>query len=187
MTKSFDELRKIDVTSKTKQLNGYPYLPWQECLNLLRENGAEDVAYDCTSVLWIQSYDKRQALVKVEVTIGDKTRSITHPVALGEFSTDEPTSRQIEAAIQRAFVKCVAINWGLGLGLWDKDVDAAPIPADNNIAVKVTMAFGAKVPEFGSAEALHKALGTDKAFLAKLLNSGSKEDQQAFLEKIQAL
>lgn len=193
MLKPFQELRKIELRG-IKKLDGYDYLPWLSCLELLYENGAEDVSYDCTDIIQVRipnpnGPDNTQALVKVYVEVDGKRRSITHPVALGEFSTNDPTARQIEAGIQRAFVKCTAINWGLGLDLWVKadGLDAAPVPTDNNLGISVTMAFGARVPEFGSADALHKLLGSDKAFLAKLIQEGSKEDQQAFLDKINNL
>lgn len=190
MLKSRDELRKAELKG-VKKLDGYDYLPWLACLDLLYENGAEDVSYDCMDTIQVRipnpnGPDNTQALVKVYVEIDGKRRSITHPVALGEFSTNDPTARQIEAGIQRAFVKCVAINWGLGIDLWVKadGLDAAPTPADNNLGIDITMAFGGRVPEFGSADELHKALGSNKAFLAKLIQEGSKQDQQAFLEKI---
>jgi len=190
MLKSRDELRKAELRG-VKKLDGYDYLPWLACLDLLYENGADDVGYDCTDIIQVSvpnlaSRDNTQVLVKVYVEIDGKRRSITHPVALGEFSTNDPTARQIEAGIQRAFVKCVAINWGLGIDLWVKadGLDAAPTPADNNLGIDITMSFGGRVPEFGSADELHKVLGSNKAFLAKLIQEGSKEDQQAFLEKI---
>lgn len=190
MLKKFKELREIDLTGKTKKVNDYDYLPWLTCLDLLYENGAEDVHFDHTDTLWTTVNGKRQGLVKVFVSIDNLKRTITHPIALGEYSTDDPTSRQIETAISRAFVKCVAINWGLGLNLWAKsDVDAAPMPADSNIGIKITMAFDAKRQELGllTADDLHNRLGSDKAFLAKLIQDGSREDQQAFLDKINNL
>lgn len=190
MLKSRDELRKTELKG-VKKLDGYDYLPWLACLDLLYENGAEDVQYDCTDIIQVRmpsvgGPDSSQVLVKVFVEIDGKRRSITHPVALGEFSTNNPTARQIEAGIQRAFVKCVAINWGLGIDLWVKTegMDTAPSPPDSNLGIQLTMAFGSRVPEFGSADELHKVLGSNKAFLARLIQEGSKEDQQAFLEKI---
>jgi Protein of unknown function (DUF1071) len=188
MVKSFDELRKIDISAHTEKLGKYDYLPWLVCMDILRENGAQEVYYDHYDTLWLEVLGKKQMLVKVFVVIDGERRTITHPVALGEFSTDDPTARQVETAIHRGAVKCIAMNWGLGLDLWkNTDVDAAPMPVDNNVAIKLTMAFGAKVPEYGSADGLHKALGTNKAFFAKLISEGSKEDQQAMLEKIQSL
>jgi hypothetical protein len=189
MVKDFNELRKVDRLP-TKKLGDYPYLPWLDCLFLLRDvGGAEDVQYDCTDILCVETFGKKQALVKVYVEIDGKRRSITHPVALGEFSTDEPTSRQIEWAIQRAFVKCVAINWGLGIDLWPSDVDAAPAPKDSSVALRIPMAFDAKRQELGlsSAADLHEKLGTDKKFLDNLISKGSKEDQLAFIEKLGAV
>lgn len=190
MLKSRDELRKAELRG-VKKLDGYDYLPWLACLDLLYENGAEDVSYDCADIIQVRipnlnEPDNTQALVKVYVEIDGKRRSITHPVALGEFSTNDPTARQIESGIQRAFVKCVAINWGLGIDLWVKSdgLDIAPTPTDNNLGIDITMAFGGRVPEFGSADELHKALGSNKSFLAKLIQDGSKQDQQVFLEKI---
>lgn len=190
MLKSRDELRKSELRG-VRKLDGYDYLPWLTCLDLLYENGAEDVSYDCVDIIQVRVPSatgpvNTQALVKVYVEIDGKRRSITHPVALGEFSTNDPTARQIEAGIQRAFVKCVAINWGLGIDLWVKadGLDAAPSPPDSNLGIQLTMAFGSRVPEFGSADELHKVLGSNKVFLAKLIQEGSKEDQQAFLQKI---
>lgn len=189
--KTFDELRKIEVPTK-KLDGGFDYLNWLDCLDCLRENGAEDIQYDCETItgLRIDTQGNSNAVVKVYVEIDGKRRHITHPVAFGEFSIQNPTARQIETAIHRGMVKCVAINWGLGLDLWKKyETDAAPMPTDNNLPIRLAIEFGKRVSMFDPAipDTLHGILGTTKASFDKLLKQGSKEDQQAMLEKILAL
>ena len=39
MLKSYDELRKIDVSPYTEKRDGADYLNWAKCIDLLHENG----------------------------------------------------------------------------------------------------------------------------------------------------
>lgn len=50
-------------------------------------------------------------------------RELDYPVIDGarDISMDKLVQSDIHNATQRGFVKCVAINWGLGLSLWQKE------------------------------------------------------------------
>jgi len=41
----YEELRKIDVTPYTEERDGAKYLNWAKCIDLLHENGAEEVYF----------------------------------------------------------------------------------------------------------------------------------------------
>ena len=45
MLKSFNEMRKIDVLPYCEKREGMLYLNWAKCIDLLHENGAENVYF----------------------------------------------------------------------------------------------------------------------------------------------
>ena len=45
MLKSYEEMRKIDVTPYCEERDGFTYLNWAKCMELLHENGAETVSW----------------------------------------------------------------------------------------------------------------------------------------------
>jgi hypothetical protein len=145
MLKSFSELRKIDVTpfcelreakddkGKTIQV---PYLNWARCMELLHENGAEKVTFEPvvgangSSLIMAdaQFVDKngianRCYEVRVRVTIDDLVFESQFPLMNGAnpVKDNSLTQQRLWNAQTRAFVKGVAINTGLGFGLWLKD------------------------------------------------------------------
>ena len=46
MLKSYDELRKIDVSQWVEKRDGADYLNWAKVIDLLHENGAKKVYFD---------------------------------------------------------------------------------------------------------------------------------------------
>ena len=46
MLKSYEEMRKIDVTPFCEEREGMLYLNWAKCIDLLRENGAKKVYWE---------------------------------------------------------------------------------------------------------------------------------------------
>lgn len=192
MLKPFLEMRKFNVepfcdTRKAKDDKGkeinVPYLPWVKCLTLLYENGAERVLYKPLqapdgSYLFTsaptENKDGRKGAcyyVTVEVTIDDNTYLMPYPVMNGALVVYEDTLNQLRVsnAIQRAFVKCVAVFTGLGISLWEKDdetSDDKATPTDdpfyhNPLMVKaaVEQAMIAKVKTGMSGEELLAKLG----------------------------
>ena len=140
MLKSWNEMRKLDISKYVKKRDGADYLPWAECLKLLYENGAEKVLIETItdergSSLFMSEHmftDKNGGTnrcyeVRIVVTIDDKVYFFTYPVMNGINPVRDNLMNQnaVHKAQMRAFVKCVAINTGLGFDLWrdDSDID----------------------------------------------------------------
>lgn len=138
MLKSWNEMRKLDIYKYVKNRNKADYLPWAECLTLLYENGAEEVRFEALvnangSSLFMSEEtftDKAKGSnrcyeVRVKVTIDGKSYTMSYPVLNGIISVRDGSMDQnaVHKAQMRAFVKCVAINTGLGFNLWMDDAD----------------------------------------------------------------
>ena len=151
MLKSFHELAEFDVTGfcamregrdeKGNKIN-IPYLPWVKCLRLLHDpkvGGAERVRYRALpapdgSYLFCGTPHKNDKgregacyFVTVEVDIDGDVNTMPFPVMNGTAVVYNETLNQLRVsnAIQRAFVKCVAVNTGLGIKLWEKDDESS--------------------------------------------------------------
>ena len=141
--KSWNEMRKVDISKYTKKRDSAEYLPWAECLKLLYENGAEEVQFEAlvgdngSSLFMCEPTftDKNKATnrcyeVRVRVGIdvgkpGGKQFYMSYPVMNGISPVKDANMNQnaVHKAQMRAFVKCVAINTGLGFDLWRDDSD----------------------------------------------------------------
>ena len=136
--KSWNEMRQLDISKYVKKRDGADYLPWAECLKLLYENGAEKVtirtltdANGSSLFMSDQTFtDKNGGTnrcyeVRLEVIIDDSTYSFSYPVMNGIAPVRDILMNQnaVHKAQMRAFVKCVAINTGLGFDLWRDDAD----------------------------------------------------------------
>ena len=138
MLKSWNEMRCLDISKYVKQRDKADYLPWASCLKLLYENGAEKVKIipqttDNGSSLFMSDQtftDKNGGTnrcyeVMVSVEIDDNRYLISYPVMNGINPVRDNLMNQnaVHKAQMRAFVKCVAINTGLGFDLWLDDSD----------------------------------------------------------------
>ena len=136
--KSWNEMRSLDISKYVKQRDKADYLPWASCLKLLYDNGAEKVKIipqttDNGSSLFMSEQtftDKNGATnrcyeVMVAVEIDDNRYLISYPVMNGINAVRDNLMNQnaVHKAQMRAFVKCVAINTGLGFDLWMDDAD----------------------------------------------------------------
>lgn len=148
MLKSFNELRKIDVTpccemreakddkGKTIQV---PYLNWARCKQLLHDNGAEVVYFEpCTnengSSLFMSSEvftdskgnTNRCYEVRVKITIDELTFEAQFPLMNGSnpVKDNSLTQQRLWNSQTRAFVKGVAMRTGLGFDLWLDDEES---------------------------------------------------------------
>ena len=145
MLKSWLEMYKLDISKYVKQRDKADYLPWASCLKLLYENGAEKVTFrplvnENGSSLFMseQSFANKKGdtnrcyEVRVEVFIDGNTYGISYPVMNGIIPVRDELMNQnaVHKAQMRAFVKCVAINTGLGFDLWADDADLAPDTED---------------------------------------------------------
>lgn len=138
MLKSWNEMRALDISKYVKKRDGADYLPWASCLKLLYENGAENVriipvSNEKGSSLFMsdQTFTDKNGVtnrcyeVRVLVYIDDKEYTISYPVMNGIAPVRDNLMNQnsVHKAQMRAFVKCVAINTGLGFDLWLDDAD----------------------------------------------------------------
>lgn len=138
MLKSWNEMRGLDISKYVKQRDKADYLPWASCLKLLYENGAEKVTISTLtdvngSSLFMSDQvftDKNGGTnrcyeVRIEVIIDGSTYTFNYPVMNGINAVRDNLMNQnaVHKAQMRAFVKCVAINTGLGFDLWLDDAD----------------------------------------------------------------
>ena len=136
--KSWNEMRSLDISKYVKQRDKADYLPWASCLKLLYDNGAETVKIipqttDNGSSLFMseQTFTNKDGAtnrcyeVMVAVEIDDNRYLISYPVMNGINAVRDNLMNQnaVHKAQMRAFVKCVAINTGLGFDLWMDDAD----------------------------------------------------------------
>lgn len=136
--KSWNEMRSLDISKYVKQRDKADYLPWASCMTLLYENGAEKVLIETLadangSSLFMSEQvftDKNGGTnrcyeVRIKVTIDDKVYPFSYPVMNGINAVRDNLMNQnaVHKAQMRAFVKCVAINTGLGFNLWMDDAD----------------------------------------------------------------
>lgn len=136
--KSWKEMFDLDISKHVKKRDGADYLPWSTCLMLLYENGAEKVSFrplsnENGSSLFFTEHeftDKNGGVnrcyeVRVEVIIDGSSFFISYPVMNGINPVRDKGMNQnaVHKAQMRAFVKCVAINTGLGFKLWMDDSD----------------------------------------------------------------
>ena len=141
MLKSFAELRRIDVTPYIKKRDGADYLPWATVVDLLHEHGAEKVWYqplqnENGSSLFMSEQtftDKsgnvnRCYEVRIEVTVDDDTFIYSYPLLNGINPVKDNSLNQnvVHKAIQRAFVKAIAVRYGIGFSLWSREEIDAP-------------------------------------------------------------
>lgn len=137
MLKSYEELRKVDVSKYVEKRDGFSYLNWAKCIELLRDNGAEVVYFEpipdektgsSLRMTETEFKDKNGGTnrcyeTRIKVVIDDKTYFMQTPVMNGSNPVKDNSMNQnrVWTSMCRAFVKCVAINTGLGFSLWLKE------------------------------------------------------------------
>lgn len=136
---SYGELRKIDVTEYTEERDGAKYLNWAKCIDLLHQNGAEEVYFvpqtnekgsslfmaDVTFETGSEKNKKTNRCyeTRIEIHIDDKTYFMQSPVMNGANPVQDNSMSQqrVWNSMCRSFVKGVAIYTGLGFDLWLKN------------------------------------------------------------------
>lgn len=136
MLKGFNELRKVDVTPYIKQRDGADYLPYATVVDLLHEHGAERVFYtplqnEKGSSLFMSDQvftdskgnTNRCYEVRLVIKVDDDEFTYSYPLLNGINPVKDNSLNQnvVFKAMQRAFVKAVALRYGLGFSLWAKD------------------------------------------------------------------
>lgn len=144
----YDPVQKKSI--KTNQ--ELDYLSWPDCLVLLYEHGAERVLYgNVPNAEGHSLFLSNGALpeVRVFVDIDGDRRELTYPVIDGtkDISMEKIVQSDVHNATQRAFVKCVAVNWGLGLSLWQKEERAKPDRSAEDLSMHNIFAIKTRVEQ----------------------------------------
>lgn len=155
--KSYEELRKIDVTPYCEPRDGFLYLNWAKCIELLHDNGAEKVYFEpipdektgnslrMTEIAFADSKGNTNRCyeTRIRVVIDDLTFEMQTPVMNGTNPVKDNSMNQnrVWTSMCRAFVKGVAIHTGLGFSLWLNEEDHKgtfedDVPVENRPADK---------------------------------------------------
>lgn len=193
MLKSYDEMRKIDISKYTEQRSGADYLNWAKCVDLLHENGAEVVYFTPVTtesgsslIMSENSFTDKNGVtnrcyeVKVNIHIDDKVYTMQTPVTNGTNPVKDNSMSQIRVwtAQCRAFVKGVAIYTGLGFDLWlSEEAKQSKEDADKMIRHDIM-----KVQErvFETVTAIQKQKGYTLSDIAEKLHK-TEDELKAYL------
>lgn len=137
MLKSYEELRKVDVSKWVEKRDGADYLNWAKVVDLLHENGANQVYFEpvvnentgsslfMTEQVFTDSKDNTNRVYEtaVKIVIDDLEFIQRGPVTNGSnpVKDNSMTQQRLWNCQTRLFVKGVAIRTGLGFDLWLKD------------------------------------------------------------------
>lgn len=137
MLKGYNELRQLDVRPYCEERDGLLYLNWAKCIDLLHENGAEKVYWEPipdpvtgSSLRMVNRVfeDKNNVTnqcyeTRIKVVIDDNEYEMQSPVMNGSnpVKDNSMSQQRVWNSMCRSFVKCVAINTGLGFDLWLKE------------------------------------------------------------------
>ena len=137
MLASYEELRQVDVRPYCEPRDGYLYLNWARCIDLLHEYGAEKAYFEPIpnpatggSLYWtdIEFADKNNKInrcyeTRIKIVIDDKEFVMQTPVINGANPVKDNSMDQLRvwSSMCRSFVKGVAIHTGLGFDLWLKE------------------------------------------------------------------
>lgn len=137
MLKPYNELRKVDVRPFCEERDGLTYLNWAKCIDLLHEHGAEKVYFEpipdavtgsSLRMTGVEFIDKNKVTnrcyeTRIKVVIDDNEYIMQSPVMNGSnpVKDNSMSQQRVWNSMCRSFVKCVAINTGLGFDLWLKE------------------------------------------------------------------
>lgn len=150
MLKPYDELIKVDVLPYCEDRDGFAYLNWARCIDLLRKNGAEKAYFElcqnehtgnslfCSSQSFKDKNGNENCCyeTRIKVYIDDQVYYMQSPVMNGKnpVKANSMTQARVWASACRSFVKCVAINTGLGFNLWVREENMNYIPVSEEKA-----------------------------------------------------
>lgn len=137
MLKPYNELRQVDVRPFCEERDGLTYLNWAKCVDLLHEHGAEKVFFEpipdektgsSLRMTEVEFVDKNKVTnrcyeTRIKVVIDDNEYIMQSPVMNGSnpVKDNSMSQQRVWNSMCRSFVKCVAINTGLGFDLWLKE------------------------------------------------------------------
>lgn len=156
MLKSYEELRKIDVSPYCETRDGMTYLNWAKCIDLLHQHGAKKVYWipipdpltgSSLRMTTMDFEDKNKIKnrcyeTRIKVVIDDDEYEFQSPVMNAANPVKDNSMNQLRVwnSMCRSFVKCVAIHTGLGFNLWLKEeynpYDSMPVQKPSAAQIK---------------------------------------------------
>lgn len=137
MLKSYEDMRKIDVSPWIEKRDNADYLNWAKVVDLLHENGAKVVYFEpivnektgsslcMTEQIFKDNKDNQNRVYEtaVRIVIDDLEFIQRGPVTNGANPVKDNSMNQqrVWNCQTRLFVKGVAIRTGLGFDLWLRD------------------------------------------------------------------
>lgn len=153
MLKSYSELIKVDILPYCEERDGLLYLNWARCIDLLRKNGAEKVYFElcqnektgnslfCCEQVFQDKYGSINQCyeTRIKVYIDDQVYYMQSPVMNGKnpVKSNSMTQARVWVSACRSFVKCVAINTGLGFKLWLNEEETDFSPEENTLDLQI--------------------------------------------------
>lgn len=192
MLKPYNELKEIDVRPYCKNRDGVLYLPYNKCIDLLHEHGAEKVyflpvpnpkngssLYESDTVFEDKNGVKNRCYeTRIEIHIDENVYFMQSPVMNGAnpVKDNSMSQQRVWNSMTRSFVKAVAMYTGLGFSLWldEEEQDAkAQAKADQYHDIL-------KVQErvFETVTAIQKKGGLTLGQIAEKLQRSEEELQQ---------
>ncbi len=188
--------KKIDGAYKEDTSKTLKFIEWSKILCLLYELGAESVRYG--NIFTDEGHPSfvnkagTAPFVRVWVTIDNDRFEIAHPVLNGYEKGYADNQLHIHNATQRAFVKCIAINTGLGLSLWEQDEeetvetpDAVSKESNLKLNQKIFSLFNTLTKLCDNdANKAHTALGTNQSQLKQIWDGDNVLLKEEIVEKL---
>ena len=192
MLKPYNELRKVDVTPFCENRDGADYLPYNKCIDLLHEHGAEEVffipvpnpktggsLYESETIFEDKNGVKNRCYeTKIEIHIDDKVYYMQSPVMNGAnpVKDNSMSQQRVWNSMTRSFVKAVAMYTGLGFGLWlDEESNDRRVQEEADIYHDIN-----KIQErvFETVTAIQKKSGMSLAQIGEKMNRTEEEMKQ---------
>ena len=200
MLKPYNVMRQIDVSQYTEKRDGADYLPYNKCIDLLHEHGAEVVyflpvpnpkngssLYE-TETVFVDSKDNTNRCyeTKIEIHIDDKVYYMQSPVMNGAnpVKDNSMSQQRVWNSMTRSFVKAVAMYTGLGFSLWlDEEETERKQQREADIYHDIK-----KVQErvFETVTAIQKKSGMSLSQIAEKMGR-TEEELQQFLKQYKIL
>jgi hypothetical protein len=206
--KSFNELIKVDLSKevakrpvKKNSNQTLDYLEWANCIKLLHKHGAEKVRYGMlkneNNYPCFYNPNGESPFVSVWVEIDSERYEEDYPVVNGIYVVSNPNQLDINKAKQRGFVKAVAINTGLGLGLWIKEEELINTDKDiqkemsqnegKSLNDQITKKFAMALQKVGDKDKLYDILQSSKEDVSKLYKSNDHSTKKILLGQLDVL
>ena len=121
--KTFEEMAKIDVSSKVEKKGKFSYLSWPFAVSEFRKNCPlgtwATIKHNGSPVLTTEQGHFVEVEVTPDTTMPDIKFAQIHPILDGANKpVAQPTAFQVNTSIQRCLVKAIAIATGIGLFIY---------------------------------------------------------------------